>query len=131
MIKEDNMHSAKILDNNYNSIEGSFIYYLHEESKFDKVSFWKYYNCLREIALQSINKGIDRDVSIKINVTYRFILESILYHFAPDDLYRIKNFPRKKYNLYLERLRYAVDGYFSGYIMDESAFGNELKNPIA
>lgn len=123
------MNSEKILENNYNSIEGSFVYYLHEESKFDKVSFWEYYNCLRELALQSIDKDIDRDVSTKINFTYRYILESILYHFAPDDLYRIKRFPGKKYNLYLERLRFAVDSYFSGNKIDESTFGNEIMNP--
>ena len=68
-------------------------------------------------------------ISTKINFTYRYILESILYHFAPDDLYRIKRFPGKKYNLYLERLRFAVDSYFPGNIIDESTFGNEIKNP--
>lgn len=123
------MNSKEILNNNYDSVEGSFVYYLHEESSFDKDSFWKYYNCIRELAKQAIENGIDRDISRKINFTYRYILESFLYHFAPADFYRIKKFPRKKYNLYLERLRFVVEGYFSGYVIEEKEFGSELKNP--
>ena len=123
------MESNKILDNNYDSGEGSFFYYLHEESSFDKDSFWEYYNCIRDLAQQAITIGIDRDTSKKINFTYRYILESFLCHFAPNDIYRIKKFPRKKYNLYLERLNFAVDGYFSGYLVEENTFGNEIRNP--
>lgn len=118
-----------MLDNNFYSVEGSFIYYLHEEAKFNKDSFWEYYNSLRDLAKQSIDVGLDRDIATKINFTYRYVLESFLYHFDPIDIYRIKNFPRKKYNLYLERLRFVVDGYFAGYVTDEKSFGSVLKNP--
>lgn len=38
------MNPREILENNYNGVEGSFTYFLHEESKFDKDSFWEYYN---------------------------------------------------------------------------------------
>jgi hypothetical protein len=129
-LKEVNMEASKVLNYNYDSVEGSFIYYLHEESTFNKESFWEYYNCIRDITRQAIINGIDRDISRKINFTYRYVLECILYHFDPNDFYRIKRFPRVKYNLYLERLRYVVDGYYSGKLYDESLFGSELKNPI-
>lgn len=59
------MESRKILDNNYNSVEGSFVYYLHEESSFDKDSFWEYYNCISDLSQQAITIGIDRDTSKK------------------------------------------------------------------
>lgn len=122
------MNPREILENNYNGVEGSFTYFLHEESKFDKDSFWEYYNCINDLAREGIENGIDRDISKKIIFTYRFILESFIYHFAPKDLYKIKKFPKNKYTSYLERLKFVVDGYFSGYVIDESKLTSDLKN---
>jgi Immunity protein 41 len=121
------MDAIEILNANYSGIQGSFIYFLHEESKFHKESFWDYYICLVELSRQSISNGIDNEIAYKIIFTYGYILESIAHHFDPNDLYKIKYFPRKKYNLYLERLRFAMDGYFLGRIYEEDIF--ELNNP--
>lgn len=57
---------------------------------------WNYYNCIRELAEQAIENSIDRDISRKINFTYRwYVLESFLYHFAPDDFIGLRNSQEK------------------------------------
>ncbi|MGL5434397.1 MAG: hypothetical protein ACRDBO_03230 [Lachnospiraceae bacterium] len=116
------MDCRKVLENNYKCLEGSFVYFLHEEAKFDKDSFWEYYYCIKYVSHEE-------QVSKEIYFTYRYVLESFLYHFDPEDLYRIKYFPRKKYNLYLERIKFAADAYFEHSSYDEKVFGNELRKP--
>lgn len=61
--------------------------------------------------------------------TYTFILKSILYHFAPNDAYVIKYFPRVNYNYYIERLDFAIEAFYKGYDLDEVDFGNYIKRP--
>ena len=68
---------------------GTFIYQLHEESRFDPNLFQAYYAGLRGIS------AADTDMAtlLKIISTNTFILRCLIYHFLPEDLYVIKNLP--------------------------------------
>lgn len=97
-------NARNILKKNYRCEEGSFIYYLYEEAKFEQ------------------------QMLIELTHTYEFILKCILYHFAPNDLYKIKFFPRIKYNYYIERLDFAVEAFFKDLDINKVNFGNFIKH---
>lgn len=87
------LDSRKILDANYKCEEGTFLYYLNEEGRFDKKSFWKYYDCICDLGKKCHSEKFEQQILVEVNWTYAFILKSILYHFAPNDIYMIKYFP--------------------------------------
>ena len=120
----------QVLNNNYQCLENSFIYYIHEACMFDCNSFWDYYNSIKELSYDSLKHGIDSIVATEIVHTYSYIVSSFMYHFAPNDSYAIKDFPNEDYNLYIERLKLTVEGYFNGNIIDEMSFNDELTNPV-
>jgi len=119
---------SKILSDNYNCVDGSFVYYLHEMSKFNETAFWDYYNSLVELTQTTKNKGsLDREILHFVCRTYNYILTSFMWHFSPQDLYSISNLP-DEITPYIERLEFAFDGFIRGILFDEEIF--ELKNPM-
>lgn len=57
------------------------------------------------------------------------ILKSFVWHLSGEYFYKMKNFPKNKLFLYIERLEHAIGGYFKGYLIDEGLFDEDLKNP--
>ena len=121
--------ARNILKRNYKCEEGSFIYYLYEEAKFDRKSFWEYYDCICELGKKSHSEKFEQQMLVEVTHTYEFILKCILYHFAPNDIYRIKFFPRSKYNYYIERLDFAVEAFFKDLDISKVNFGSFIKRP--
>lgn len=119
--------ARKILKQNYRCEEGSFIYCLHENGKFDKKSFWEYYDCICELGKKPHSEKFDQQLLIEVTHTYEFILKCILYHFAPNDIYRIKFFPRIKYIYYIERLDFSIEAFFKDLNIDKVSFGDYIK----
>jgi len=123
-------NELQVLMNNYNCLESTFIHKLCEESVFDFPLFWDYYNSVRVVIKDTLDKPLDREISRAISYTHAKILEHIIWGYSDNNLDQIINFPFDKLHLIMERLSFIVDGYFQGYLIDESEFGEELQNPI-
>ncbi|KOM98505.1 RNA polymerase sigma-G factor [Clostridium botulinum] len=123
-------NSLEILNSNYKSEEGSFIYSLHERNHFNKDLYWEYYNAILNITESSLNKPLDKEISKMIFDTYNYFLKSIIWHLSTNDLSKIDNFPSEGINLYVERLSVRISsGYFEKRHIDECIFDEELQNP--
>lgn len=122
--------AVKILKNNYEGKEGSFIYFLDEECTFNKSAFWDYYNCIVDLTNDTLShSNLNRELSIMLSKTYSSIITNLLWHFHPKDLYKIKGVPKHKLNLYIERLEIAYAGFFKGEVFEEEQYGEDLINP--
>lgn len=110
-----------IIERNYDCLENSLIYDLHERSEFSKKRFWDYYDGVIVLARAAESGGRDIEAAMKITCIYQRILKEFIYHFDKKDLSVLKKFP-KKYNGYIERLDGAMDAYFRGVFTDDSLF---------
>ena len=110
-----------IIKNNFECKEGSFIYFLHEKHDFSTQQFLEYYDSVA--CLVQCTKERNHKEAMQITNCYERILEFIIYHFDPNDLYEISNFPNN-YHEYLERLEYVIMAYRTGNIkvLDDSIF---------
>lgn len=116
------------LYDNQKGVAGTFLYYLHEKHDFNEKAFWAYYNCVISITQKS-DKKLDNNISKAVVFTHSQILNHIIQHLSDNDLYEMINYPYDKIHLYIERLNTMIDGYFGGYIINESLFDEDLKNP--
>ncbi|MGG0656924.1 hypothetical protein [Rummeliibacillus pycnus] len=122
--------AVEVLKSNYEGKEGSFIYFLHEECKFNKSAFWDYYNCIIDLTNETlIQDNLDKELSVMLSKTYVFIMRSLLWHFHPKDMYKVKGVPKNKLSLYIERLEIAYLGYFKGEVFKEELHDENLMNP--
>jgi len=123
------LNQYRTLFKNYELDEGTFLYELVEEANFNEVFFWDYYNEVIHIAKEHLNKPLDKELTNIVFWTYKRILESFLYHYMPFDVYKISNLPEGKINCFLERLSCLIEGYFGDFVIEESRYGDEIKNP--
>ena len=91
---------------NYNGTKGSFIYEMHECNKFDiellNILIHDIVSLIKSES-QSINEISEfRNWSSKLFDIYSYFSSSISSHFAPNDLFEIKNLP-DDYILYYEQ----------------------------
>lgn len=114
--------AAEITDRNYNCLEKSLIYSLHEKSKFSEKRFWEFYGSVMRLAEDAKENGRSAETAMKITWVYQHILKEFIYHFDRKDLSVLKKFP-KNYNDYIERLDYAMDAYFRGTFINDELFG--------
>jgi len=119
----------KVLDDNYDLKEGSFIYSLTEKAVFDEKLFWEYYNVAIDIVRDTLNHELDKELTKRMFEIYKRITECFLYHHDDNDLYEISNFPVDKAPYYLERLSFMIEGYFNDFVISEKQFGSEIINP--
>ena len=103
------MDAKKILEDNSNAIEESFVYYLKEKGLFNKEAFRKLCESINTLANDEVE--ISRTAQ-QINSINNQTLKFFLYHFDPEDPYKISNMP-ENYNKMLEYLDKAVSYYFS------------------
>ena len=97
----------KILMDNYNASNESFLEYLHERNSFHVASFEQLCVCIECITKIEVEK----ETSSMIMFVYSQILKHMIYHFDPTDLSEISNLP-SNYIEYLERLEHVVEEYF-------------------
>src|SRR5688500_11980900 len=90
-----NIHKAtRIIYDNANSDNNSFLYFTHEKSIFDEKAFWTFYNAIRFIGIASFKEEyLQRDLTTKIVKSYGYFLLQIGFHFDRNDQYSIKNLP--------------------------------------
>lgn len=93
---------TNIIDDNINAVNQSFLYFLHEEDKFDKNAFMDLCNYI--CALDSITIAELRKLFFIQNQTIRHIV----YHFDENDLCTISNLPQDYWD-YIELLDIAIN----------------------
>lgn len=103
------MDALKILNDNFEAEDSSFLYYLHEENYFDETAFSELCSSLSSLCDTHPH---DKKVSAQIFFIYGQALRHIIYHFEPGDLSRISNLPCN-YNEELEMLERIITKYFS------------------
>jgi hypothetical protein len=121
--------SEKIIDNNFDVKEGSFIYYLHEKSIFDKDSFQDLLS-----AINTLNKYYFKRKSLPRILCRKIVFISTSFN-TMLHTYLDTNF-RKDYrnHIYLEHFKYnekldsAIDYFFNGSEYKESLFEPYDKN---
>lgn len=102
------MNIEQILEDNAAEKEGSFLYYLHEKSSFDKELFHQLYDSIKAAAEEGVNiSGTAR----QIMQIYGQTLKCFMYHFDKNDSYKIENMP-ENYNKIIEYLEKSVSYYF-------------------
>lgn len=103
------MDMLKRLRDNYEARDNSFLYYLHEENLYHEVAFSELCDCISSLCL---THPYDKVVSSQIIFIYGQALRHFIYHFDPNDLSRISNFPCD-YSEKLEFLECIIMKYFN------------------
>lgn len=116
-----------ILEKNADCAEDSLIDSLHECERFSKKRFWEFYDCVITLAQDALKSGRDFETARKITLVYQRILKEMVWHLDKHDLSKLRKFPNKRYNDYIERLDNAVDAYLCGVFVDETLY--ELQRP--
>lgn len=102
--------AVKIIFDNYMCNENSFIFLLHEKSRFSEEKFMEFCD---SIAILADTEKRGSDLTMQINKSYQYFLREIIYHFDPDDLSKIEDFPAN-YNDYIEKIDAALLAYHKG-----------------
>jgi len=108
MLKAVKMDAKQVIEDNFEKKNGSFLYYLHEKSLFNKDAFRQLYDSIRKVAEEDV--VISRTAQ-QIMGVYGQILQHFLYHFDKNDSYKITNMP-ENYNKMIEYLDKSVEYYF-------------------
>lgn len=115
-----------VLDKNAFCQKGSLRESLCEDSYFSEKYFWNFFDCIIAFAEDARENGLTVETTAKILGVYNRIVQMFMFHFDPNDLAEIKNFP-KNYTGYTERLDAAVNAYLRGVFVGEELF--ELQRP--
>lgn len=103
------MDELKVLNDNFEAEEHSFLYYLHEEYYFHETALARLCDCIYSLCHTHPHNHM---ISAQICFIYGQVLRHIIYHFDPDDLSQITNLP-SNYTEKLEALEHAITKYFS------------------
>lgn len=112
--------ARKIILDNYNCNENSFVYFLYEECYFSIEKFWEYYESIA--AFVGVNEK-SSEMTRKITDSYQRILKEMIFHFDPMDVAVMDNFP-DNYTDYIERIDFALLAYYTDNIdlLDDEKF---------
>lgn len=96
------MSKTNIIFDNKNAINQSFLYFLHEEDKFDEKAFSELYTYVSE--LDSISLAELKDLYFISNQ----IIRHIIYHFDGNDSTKITDLP-SEYWEYIDSIDKAIN----------------------
>lgn len=113
--------AKEILDKNAFCKESSLRESLCEDSLFSEKLFWEFYDSIIALAEDAQKNGKTVDDTAKILGVFNRITQIFMYHFDPNDICKIENFP-ENYTEYFERLEFAVRAYLCGEIPNENGF---------
>lgn len=102
------MNALKVLNENFEAKNNSFLYYLHEENFFHEAAYAELCDSLFSLCN---THGHNQVVSAQICFIYGQVLKHIIYHFDPNDMSRIEHLPYD-YNEKIEIMEHAVTKYF-------------------
>lgn len=101
-------NALKIIDDNYNASNDSFLFWLHERDSFRADRF----EALCD-AVEALSGKQNPVLTQNINFCYQGILKEIIYHFNPNDSSEIMDFP-ENYTDYLAMFDGALARYYLG-----------------
>ncbi len=101
--------AKRIIEANYAG-DDSLTASLNDYSYFSEEKFRAFYESIVFLTENSINTN---ELSKQICMAYQRILKEMIYHFDPNDLNVLENFPNN-YIEYLEKMDDAVRAYFDG-----------------
>jgi len=99
-----------LIKNNVELQENSFLYKLHESSEFSIDMLEKITGEIVELVKRSVDLS-DLDIilySQALFFIYKMATTNIIYHFNPNDLYRVNDLD-KDYQLYLDRFSFSLE----------------------
>lgn len=102
------MSAQQILDDNFELKNNSFLYFLRDKSTFKRDALKDLCVSIRDLAEEEVMISLNAQ---KINFIYAEVLKCVLYHFDPNDKFRIENLP-ENYNKQLAQLEKFVYFYF-------------------
>lgn len=102
------INAKKIIEDNYNAANDSFLFWLHERDSFRADRFDELCQSVEALAQDKISLGMARTVTH----IYQCILKELIYHFNPNDSSVIKDLP-DNYTEYLEKFDCALARYFT------------------
>jgi hypothetical protein len=115
--------AKQVVDNNFNGKKDTFIYFFHERSEFKKDFLLELIEAIRFYAEKNINNNfLNRELSRKINFIHIYILKNISSYLYDNFRQEFEDSIYLEHYKYLERLESAVDGFFQGYVIEESKF---------
>jgi hypothetical protein len=133
MTVDDINHYLSVLEDNNKGINNSFVYFLDQENAFHEQAFWQLYNSIVGLTQKPQSDVVDRACARTLCRIQAHILSGIVQHFLPDEVNdsQIRDIPVDAIEAYIERLEYAVDGYFTGSVVDEKRLEHVdgLRNP--
>jgi len=89
-----------VVQKNIDSEENTFIFLLHERSIFDEALFQEY---IENVGLVNV-ENTEKKLIIRVIEINDYIIRNALYHFLPEDLFVMENFPPNMGN-YIEQIR--------------------------
>ena len=112
--------ARKIILDNYDCNENSFMSFLHDKSYFSIEKFWEYYESIA--AFVGVTEK-SPEITRQITQSYQGMLKEMIYHFNPMDCAVLDNLP-ENYIAYLERIDYALLAYYTDNIdlLDNETF---------
>ena len=102
--------ARKIISDNYNCKENSFVWFLHERSSFSTEKFWEYYESI--VAFVGVTEK-SPETTRQITQIYQKMLKDMIAHFSPIDLAVLDHFPEENYVDYIEAIDYALLAYYT------------------
>ena len=122
----------QVIQDNDAGTNGSFIYFLHREDSFDAPAFWRLYDGLVAVAAKRSPGDVSPAFARSLHRVHGQILSCFIRHLTGEEV--LDGFPEHGVlEQYMERLEMAMDGCFTGVVMDERTWStiHQLKNPNA
>jgi hypothetical protein len=123
----------KVIQENNRGVNSSLVYFLDQENSFNEQAFWQLYNGIVGFIEKPQSDVVNRELARILCRIHTHILNCFIQHLLPDDVgeSKINDLPLEKIESYIERLGYAIDGYFTGIVVDEKQIEqvDGLKNP--
>lgn len=103
--------AEKILNDNFNIREDTFMFFLHERNTFAELQFKQLYECMQVLAaLPEEEKTIEQ--GRMVTFIHTKFLEELLWNY--NGVEYLRSVP-DNINEFVEALGFCVDGYFAGY----------------
>ena len=103
--------SIVIIEDNLLGRKQSFVAQMHENNVFDVNALEELKIAINLIINEVVDSFLFAEIATKLFKIYAFILECIVYHFDPNDLFYIKNLPQN-YSERLLGLKEVINDYF-------------------
>ncbi len=104
----DTRNAERILQDNYNIANDSFLFFLHERDRFCADKFEELCQ-----SVEALGGSESAETARKITFCYQAVLKELIWHFNPKDSSQIKDLP-ENYMDYIENFDCALARFYIG-----------------